>query len=151
MMEKQTLWRWKEGMVDERQEHMELRYGDAEHSSYESWIPIARVSKPKRYIFTVEWVVGQDSLSDQTLLGEAKRQLDFYLVEQDITAMPDHWAYAIYHCNSMGNMYSRVHWSYFPTGNQGVQEASKVINLSEDESKRLFGTSKKSGKYIKGG
>ena len=150
-MNAQTNWRWEEGVVDELKEHIVLRYGNAQETSYDSWIPIARISKPRRYTFIVEWLVGQDSPSDQIMIADSRRQLDFFLVEHDIEIIPDHWDYAIYHCGTTGNMYGSVHWSYYPTGSQGVERSSKVIKLSDDESKRIFGPSKKSGKYIKGG
>ncbi|MFH0818047.1 MAG: hypothetical protein V1909_05450, partial [Candidatus Micrarchaeota archaeon] len=80
------------------------------------------------------------------MLADARYELDFYLVEKD---EPDPWAYALYHCNTGANMFSRVHWSYFPTGSQGKRHASKVIQLSAEESAQLFGDSGEPGKYIK--
>jgi hypothetical protein len=65
-------------------------------------------------VFAVEWLVKQDSLAHQAMLADARRELDFYLVEKH---EPDPWAYACYHCNTGANMYSRVHWLYFSTGN----------------------------------
>ena len=32
---------------------------------------------------------------------------------------PNPWEYAIYHCNTSANVYSKVHWSYFPNGKRG--------------------------------
>jgi len=144
-------WRWEEGIVDEQKEHIELRYGNARETSYDSWIPIAQISKPKRHTFIVEWLVGQDSPSDQIMIADARRQLDFFLVEHDIDIIPDHWEYAIYHCGTSGNMYASVHWSYFRNGNQGERHSSKVIDLSTEKSAKLSGDSRKPGKYIKNG
>ncbi len=143
--------RWKEGVVDELNEHIELRYGDVNKTSYDSWIPIARISKRKRHTFIVEWLIGQESPSDQIMIADARRQLDFFLVEHDIEIIPDHWEYAIYHCSTSGNMYASVHRSYFPTGNQGEMHSSKVIDLSTEESAKRFGDSREPGKYIKNG
>jgi hypothetical protein len=145
----QQQWQWKEGVVDKLKEHIELRYGNAVETSNDGWIPIARISKPKRYTIIVEWLVGQDSPSEQTKIEEAQHQLDFFLVEHDIDLFPDHWEYAIYHCSTNGNMYGGVHWSYFPNGSQGVSHTSKVIEISAVEETKLFGDSRKQGKYIK--
>jgi len=49
------------------------------------------------------------------MIAAAGRELDFYLVEKG-GANP--WAYAKYHCNTAANMYSSVHWSYFPSGKE---------------------------------
>ena len=49
--------------------------------------------------------------------AQARRQLDFYLVEHRQRfreLMGDPWSYAIYHCGTAANIYSPVHWSYFP-------------------------------------
>ena len=148
-MPTKTPWQWEEGIVDEQKEHIELSYGNAEETSADCWIPIARISKPKRHTFNVEWLVGQDSPSDQIMLADARRELDFYLVEHDIEFMPDHWGYAIYHCGTASNIYSSVHWSFLPTGNQGERQASRVIQLSAEESAKIFGDPKEAGKYIK--
>jgi hypothetical protein len=93
----------------------------------------------------VEWLVKQDSTKHQAMLADARHSLDFYLVEKD---EPDPWAYALYHCNTGANMYSPVHWSYFPTGSHGKRHASKVLQLSAEESAKLFGDSREPGKYI---
>lgn len=135
MRKTQPHWRWEDGVVDERKEHIELRHGNATETAYKNWKPIARIAKPKHHVFPVEWLVRQDSPAHQAILADARRELDFYLVEKD---EPDPWAYARYHCNTGANMYSRVHWSYFPTGSQGERHASKVVRLSAEESAQLF-------------
>ncbi len=145
MSNPQLNWQWKEGEVDERREHIELRYGDAGETPYENWTTIARIAKPKRHVFKVEWLVKEDSSEIQAMLADARKDLSYFLVELN---EPNPWAYAVYHCNTSSNMYSSVHWSYFPTGNQGKRHASKVIKLSAEESAQLFGDSKKPGKYI---
>jgi len=106
-------WRWEEGVVNEKKEHIELSYGKVGKTPYENWKPVARIAKPKHNIFAVEWLVRQDSSEHQVMLNDAHHELDFYLVEK---GEPDPWAYAIYHCGTGENMYSKVHWSYFPTG-----------------------------------
>lgn len=39
------------------------------------------------------------------------KELNFYLVEK---GEKDPWQYAIYHCGTASNIYSDVHWGYFP-------------------------------------
>ncbi|HKJ38461.1 MAG TPA: hypothetical protein VJ972_06780 [Anaerolineales bacterium] len=141
----QPEWRWEEGAVDEQKEHIEIRYGNADKTSPKDWIHIARIAKPKDHIFKVEWLVKQDAPEHQTMLADTRRSLNFYLVEKN---EPDPWKYALYHCNTSANMYGQDHWAYFPTGSQGKQYTSRVIQLSAEESARLFGDSRESGKYI---
>lgn len=129
-------WRWQDGVVDDRKEHIELRHGDAAETPYEDWLPVARIGKPKQHLFPVQWLARPDSPKDQAMLDDARRELNFYLVEKD---EPSPWAYAQYHCNTAANMYSRIHWSYFPDGRGGERVSSMVIELSAKEAEELFG------------
>ena len=138
-------WHWQDGAVDHQKEHIELRHGDAGENSYEDWHPIARIGKPRKNIFPVQWLVSADSPEHQAMLADARKDLDFYLVEKCET---DPWAYAQYHCNTGANMYSRVHWSYFPTGTQGERHASMVIRLSAEEAAQEFGDSREPDKPV---
>ncbi len=49
------------------------------------------------------------------LSADRKTELNFYLVEK---GEPDPWAYAKYHCTTASNLYSSVHWSYYPEGDK---------------------------------
>jgi hypothetical protein len=104
-------WSWQEGIVDAEEEHIELRYGDAVNSAYEQWLPIALIGSPTNQVFPVLWMMSPSSPCYEQMIDAAKKELDFYLVEK---REPNPWAYAKYHCNTSANMYSRVHWSYFP-------------------------------------
>ncbi len=80
------------------------------------------------------------------MVAYARKSLDFYLVGLN---KPDPWAYAIYHCNTAANMYSEVHWSYFPKGNQGERYASEVVQVSGKGYKKLAKGAEESAMYIK--
>jgi hypothetical protein len=142
MRNAQPQWRWEDGVVDDRKEHIELRHGDAAHTPYADWLPIARIGKPKQHRFPVQWLVTPDSTESRAKLVDARRELDFYLVEKD---EPDPWAYACYHCNTGANMYSRIHWSYYPDGRGGERVSSMVIELSAKEAEELFGKGETEG------
>jgi len=138
MKQEQSPWRWQEGVVDSQKKHIELRYGDAGTSNYEDWQPIARIGKTKQNIFIVEWLITPDTPEHQSMIAKTRNELDFYLVEK---GEPDPWAYALYHCNTASNIYSRVHWSYFPHGQGSVRESSELIRLSAEEAEEVFGKS----------
>jgi hypothetical protein len=61
------------------------------------------------------------------MIAAAKKELDFYLVEK---GEMNPWAYAQYHCSTAANMYSTVHWSYFPSGTRGQRVSSMVVRLT---------------------
>jgi len=124
MRKEQPQWRWEEGAVDERKEHIELRHGDAGKDPYENWLPVARIGKPKNRCFPVQWLVKSDAVENQALIARAREELDFYLVEKN---EPDPWAYAVYHCNTGANLYSLIHCSYFPDGQRGKQVSSGML------------------------
>jgi hypothetical protein len=128
-------WCWQDGVVDAHGKHIELRYGDAAKSEYENWHPIARIGKPKKHVFPVEWLIATDSPEHESMIVEARQELDFFLVEK---GEPDPWAFAKYHCKTRANIYSRVHWCYFPHGIHGDRDSSTVIRLSSEEAALIF-------------
>src|SRR5262249_165479 len=94
-------------------------------NDYEQWLPIALIGNPTNHVFPVRWLVSPGSPSHKQMIDAVKRKLDFYLVEKRET---DPWAYAKYHCNTSANIYSSVHWSYFPNGNPGQRHSSRVFS-----------------------
>lgn len=119
----QPQWRWGDGAVEDREEHIELRHGKVAEALYEDWLPVARIGKPKRHVFPVHWLVKPDSTDNLAIISDARQELDFYLVEK---GERDPWRYAQYHCSTGANIYSSVHWSYFPDGRSGDRVASTV-------------------------
>lgn len=131
-------WTWAEGAVDPDREHIELRYGDASQATYDEWTPVALVGRPKRRTFPVRWLL---PAVDVEIVSEVRRELDFYLVQhpKDFPATGHPWGYAIYHCGTGANVYSRVHWSYFQVGRRGERYASALVRLSADQAVQFFG------------
>jgi hypothetical protein len=137
-------WRWQEGAVDSALEHIELRYGDASREGHDQWTPVALVGRPKGRTFPVRWLL--TTSANPEILSEVKRELTFYLVDHP-KQYPDTghpWGYAVYHCGTGANMYSKVHWSHYPSGQDGDRRSSAVIHLSADDAKQLFGNQKRS-------
>ena len=127
-----TSWSWREGMVDVREEHIQLRFGDAAKSVYKQWLPVALVGKPRNQVFPVLWLISPDNPSHEEMIAAARKELDFYLLEK---GEPDPWAYAKYHCNTAANVYSDVHWSYFSKGNQENKLPVSSLPTSQTTSK----------------
>jgi hypothetical protein len=111
-----TNWSWRAGAVDVEGEHIELRYGDAAKGDYKEWLPVALIGKPANHVFPVLWLISPDNPSREEMINAARKEFDFYLVEK---GEPNPWEYAIYHCNTSANIYSKMHWSYFPNGKRG--------------------------------
>lgn len=103
-----THWNWEFGRIDEHAEHILISYGDLSEISVESLQPIARLSPPDKCLFTVELLPTIDDLGCRE---ELERQLDFYLLEH---GLPEPWHYALHHCATAANIYSRLHWSHRP-------------------------------------
>jgi hypothetical protein len=110
---KKAIWKSMEGNVDASSEHLELRYGDAATADYESWRPVALIGKPEGNSFPVTWLLNPETPEEHEMIKDARGELDFYLVK---LGYDDPWAYACYHCRTASNVYSSVHWSYFPHG-----------------------------------
>ena len=114
--------------MDREEELVELRYGNAGDDPYERWLPVALVGKPKKHVFSVSWLINSTDPVDQKAVAAARKELTYFLVE---LGERDPWAYAKYHCNTNSNMYSPVHWSYFPNGLRGTRHSSMVIRGDE--------------------
>ena len=102
-------WKWTEGLVDSEEEHIKISYGDDS-------VPVGLVAPPEKRAFTVQFVLTAAPSTTgpyQKILEETRRELDFYLVEN---REEDLWAYAKYHCSTAANLYSPVHWGYYPKG-----------------------------------
>jgi PD-(D/E)XK nuclease superfamily len=103
-------WEWREGKVDPNTPHMKLFFGD-------SALAVALVAKPVGNTFVVEFLqvpeLGQKE--HQQIKLAVTKELTFYLVEK---GEQDPWQYAIYHCGTASNLYSDVHWGYFPRGTE---------------------------------
>lgn len=132
-------WSWKDAVVDGAREHIELRYGDASQTPYGQWRPVALVGRPERRVFPVQWLMVPGA-ADESVIEEARRELDFYLIEK---REQNPWGYAVYHCGTSANMYSSVHWSHFPSGQRGERRASKIVQLSAQEAAEVFGETNK--------
>jgi hypothetical protein len=113
---KSTSWKWAEGNVDCAADHLELRYGKASEQNWESWIPVALVGKPVKRCFPVRWLIPVKKLETRAMVEEVLRELNFFLKEIAQEGNVEPWHYAKYHCSTASNIYSNVHWSYFPEG-----------------------------------
>ena len=106
-------WQWIEGVVDKNEEHIIITYGDT--SKEDKMIPIALIAPPKDNVFVVQFIHkgGPGAAKTQNMLKEVRKELNFYLVEK---SEKDPWQYAKYHRSTAANIYSRVHWGWFPKG-----------------------------------
>jgi hypothetical protein len=87
--------------------------------------------------FPFLWLVSPSVIPE--MISDVKRELDFYVVEhpKKFPGTGHPWAYVTYHCNTGTNMYSSLHWSYFPKGSRGQRHSSRVIRLP-DGNKAIF-------------
>ena len=114
MKSKQKPWKWIRGEVTLAEEHMDLRFGDIrKEDDWSKWALVARVSAPVTQVFRVEFLIQGKTSVEAEMIRAVEEQLTFYLVEK---GEEDPWAYAQYHCGTGANVYSNVHWSFFPRG-----------------------------------
>ncbi len=103
-------WQWREGPVDKRFDHFELRYGDASASGeWDAWIPVAIVGLIHQDLVNVEFVIDSADPRNFNVAEDAVKELNFYLGKLN---EPDPWHYLQYHCGTASNVYSAVHWSF---------------------------------------
>ena len=98
-------WRLVEGTVNTSAEHFEITHEDAP-------LPVALIARSSGRSFTVQFEeVDQSQTGATKIREEVRREIKYYLVE---LGEPDPWAYAMYHCETMANFYSKVHWAHVP-------------------------------------
>ena len=100
-------WRWREGAVDRRHEHLQISFGPLDATTTG---PIAAIARSSEHTFVVEFIEGSSEM-----LAKVREEIDFYLTQW---GGADPWAYAIYHCGTAANLYSEVHWHYLPNGQE---------------------------------
>ena len=115
MNSEQKIRRWQEGRVDRTKKHFELRYGSAQDSDPNEWIPVAVIGPPKAHIVNVQFLVEPGDPKNAATVSDVKKEIQFYLIDK---REPNPWGYAQYHCGTCSNIYSNVHWGYFKDGNQ---------------------------------
>lgn len=128
------VWKWTEGVVDANEEHLKLWHGNRPTLDRKGIIrrgprrPAALVARGPGRSFIVQFLVTGRSTGKRSakILKDVRRELDFYLLE---VGRPDPWAYAIYHCNTMADFYSSVHWQWHPMGSKRSSDphSSRVI------------------------
>lgn len=110
-MKPSKIWRWRNGTVDRTGEHFELRYGSADDSGWDKWLPVALVGPPIDGVFDVQFLINRANESQAQVMGALIKELNFYLVE---LREENPWLYAQYHTTTLADAYSSIHWSFFP-------------------------------------
>jgi hypothetical protein len=100
-------WAWREQSVDSANDHFDLRYGSVNDANWNAWVVVARVSRPIKKVFGVEFLIDAADSTSASMIADVVRDLDFYLLTR-----PDPWDHAHYHCGTGANLYSSVHWSF---------------------------------------
>ena len=103
-----THWEWREGSVDTSREHIKLTIGS-------NSAPVALIQPAARGIFIVKLLIKydeNDSYSSVTI-NSIIDELNFFLVDK---REPRPWQYAIHHYSTAANIYSMIHWGYYPNG-----------------------------------
>lgn len=126
------IWHWLPGKVDVNSRHFELKYGNNPSS-------VARIGIGEYKNFTVEFLINtNDDLEKQKeIFKEIIWEIELYLINN---SAPDPIEYMINHTRKCANLYSRVHWNYFPKGYKHSILLNKESNLerSSNTFKRFF-------------
>lgn len=99
--------------IDRTGEVIEIRFGDVNRGLHDTWIPVALVEPPRNGKIGVELLLADNAQEYEKILKLLAEELLFYFVTRQ---EPDAWAYARYHCTTAANIYSLLHWSFFPHG-----------------------------------
>jgi hypothetical protein len=115
-------WIWLPGKVDKQNRYFELKYG------YDPK-PVARIGIGADKIFIIEFLLNlnEDIKKLQEIFCEVLWEIELYLINN---SEPDPIEYMINHTKKCANVYSKVHWRYYPKGFKHPIVLSKEDNFS---------------------
>lgn len=118
-------WEWKIGRVDTTKRFFELKYG------YDP-APVARIGIGDNKNFLVEFLLQPTTGIEQRkeMFNEIVYEIELYLINNN---EPDPLSYMINHTYKCANIYSRVHWRYYPNGSKKeivLTKESRIKNFS---------------------
>ena len=113
-------WQWFPGKVDINNRYFELKYGNTP-------APVVRIGIGDYKNFVVEFLINinDDIERQKEIFNEVLFEIELYLTNNTV---PDPIEYMINHTKKCANMYSKVHWVYFPKGSK------RSIFLSKENS-----------------
>lgn len=125
-------WNWQPGKVNIQNPYFELKYGFDP-------IPVTRIGIGSNRNFIVEFLLNVNDDVDKLkeIFSEALWEIELYLINNN---EPDPIEYMITHTKKCANMYSKVHWRYFPKGFKRPILLGKenLVNESAGRFKKLF-------------
>ena len=97
---------WTEGIVDRKADHVSVSYGEGRKI-------IALVAPRSTKGFRVQFLLRarRSDARANRILDAVRRDLTFYLLD---VVGPDSWPFVQYHCETLANRRSIVHWSWHP-------------------------------------
>lgn len=112
-----TFWQWSPGKVDFRSRYFELKYGNDP-------LAVARIGIGSNKNFIVEFLINinNDIERQKEIFNYVLWEIELYLINN---SEPDPIEYMINHTKKCANMYSKVHWIYFPKGSKRAILLSK--------------------------
>lgn len=118
--------RWRKGPIDRSKEHFELRYGSAEDSGWDEWIPVALIGPPVAGTVAVQFLIEPDESGNAGIVKDVSGEIQFYLIDKK---EPNPWEYAKYHGGALANAYSKVHWSFRKATGEGESAGKRKGNV----------------------
>jgi len=103
-------WHWFPGKVDLQNRYFELKYGFDPAA-------VARIGIGDNHVFIVEFLlnINYDIDKLKEIFSEALWEIELYLINNH---EPDPIEYMINHTKKCANVYSKVHWRYYPKGSK---------------------------------
>lgn len=115
-------WIWQPGKVNNQNRYFELKYGFDPS-------PVARIGIGANQNFIVEFLLNVNDDIDKLkeIFCEALWEIELYLINN---SEPDPIEYMINHTKKCANMYSKIHWRYYPKGLKRPIMLSKVNSMN---------------------
>ena len=87
-----------DGLVNTEKEHIKIFYGD-------DMLPACLI-QPRGEDFVIQFLL-EHNYKNETIIKNVRQDIELQLVRK---RLPNPWAYAIYYCTTISNIFSQVHW-----------------------------------------
>jgi hypothetical protein len=103
-------WEWTSGIVNTNNRYFELKFGYVP-------TPVARIGIGDNQNFIVEFLLSTaiDPEQQEEIFREIVYEIELYLINNSEL---DPITYMIKHTQKCANLYSKIHWGYFPKGSK---------------------------------
>lgn len=120
-----------EGQVDTEGEHFEMSCGSIQEVK-PKFVKVGLLAKNSDGDFVYQFTIEKND-ANKDIFKRVLKDFEFYLLEHGPKSFTkDGWEYAKYHSTTSSDVYSYVHWSFYPPAKH-IEDRKKAIDVAWQE------------------